>query len=211
MKTNDILDISSAGRNAGGMTLRALARLLAAHPVVGAGIALVLRSELGAAPWEVFHAGLAHTTGLSVGTAAGATAIAAIALAAAAGVRPGLATLINAVLLGVCIDAALAVLPAAGSLAAASGYLAAGIAALALGTGLYMSAGLGSGPRDSLMVAVARTCRWSTARARAILELTAVIAGVLLGGRAGAGTLIYAAAIGPAAQWSIQLFAEDPA
>src|SRR6516162_8279633 len=105
------------------MTLRALARLLAAHPLVGAGIALVLRSELGAAPWEVFHAGLAHTTGLSVGTAAGATAV-----AAAAGVRPGLATLINAVLLGGCIDAALAVLPVAGSLAAACGYLAAGIA-----------------------------------------------------------------------------------
>jgi uncharacterized membrane protein YczE len=178
---------------------------------VGAGIALVLRSELGAAPWEVFHAGLARTTGLSVGTAASATAIAAIAVAAAAGVRPGIATLINAVVLGGCIDVALAVLPTAGSLAAACGYLAAGIAALALGTGLYMSAGLGSGPRDSLMVALARTCRWSTARARAALELTAVVAGLALGGRAGIGTLVYAAAIGPAAQWSIQLFAKDPA
>lgn len=59
------------------------------------------------------------------------------------------------------------------------------------------------------MVALARTCRWSTARARAILELTAVVAGILLGGRAGAGTLIYAAAIGPAVQWSIRLFPED--
>src|SRR3954470_13870578 len=107
------------------MTLRAFARLLAAHPVVGAGIALVLRSELGAAPWDVFHAGLARATGLSVGTATIATAIAAIAFAAGAGVRPGIATLINAVVLGACIDAALAVLPVAGSLAVACGYLAA--------------------------------------------------------------------------------------
>lgn len=193
------------------MTLRALVRLIAAHPIVGAGIALVLRSDLGAAPWEVFHTGLAHTTGLSVGTAATATAIAAIAIAAATGVRPGIGTLVNAVLIGACIDAALAVLPAAGSLPAAAGYLAAGIAAIALGTGLYMSAGLGAGPRDSLMVGLARTRRWSTARARAAVELTAVLAGLALGGRAGAGTLIYAAAIGPAAQWSIQLFAKEPA
>lgn len=193
------------------MTFRALARLIAAHPIVGAGIALVLRSELGAAPWEVFHTGLARTTGLSIGTATTATAIAAIAIAAATGVRPGIGTLVNALLIGACIDAALAVLPTAGSLLAAAGYLAAGIAAIALGTGLYMSAGLGAGPRDSLMVGLSRTCRWSTARARAAVELTAVLAGLALGGRAGAGTLIYAAAIGPAAQWSIQLFAKDPA
>jgi uncharacterized membrane protein YczE len=193
------------------MTLRALARLLAAHPVVGAGVALVLRSELGAAPWDVFHAGLAQATGLSVGAATAATAIAAIAVAAAAGVRPGIATLINAVVLGACIDAGLAVLPVAGSLAAACGYLAGGIAALALGTGLYLSARLGSGPRDSLMVALERASRWSTARSRAAIELTALAAGLVLGGRAGIGTLIYAAAIGPAAQWSIQLFQKDPA
>jgi len=59
------------------------------------------------------------------------------------------------------------------------------------------------------MVALARTCRRSTARARAAIELPAVLAGVLLGGRAGAGTLIYAATIGPAVQWSIRLFPED--
>jgi uncharacterized membrane protein YczE len=118
---------------------------------------------------------------------------------------------VNAVILGGCIDAALAVIPGAPSLAVAFGYLAAGIVLLGLGTGLYLSARLGSGPRDSLMVAVARYQRCSIARARVAVELTALLGGLMLGGRAGAGTLVYAAAIGPVAQWGIHLFAKDSA
>ena len=103
------------------MTLRAFGRLLGAHPIVGAGIALLVRSDLGAAPWDVFHVGLAHATGLTIGAATSATALAAVVVALAAGVRPGVGTLVNAVILGGCIDAALAVIPTASSLAAASG------------------------------------------------------------------------------------------
>ena len=88
---------------------------------------------------------------------------------------------------------------------------AAGIVLLGLGTGLYLSAELGSGPRDSLMVAVARYQRCSIARARVAVELAALLGGLLLGGRAGAGTLVYAAAIGPVAQWGIHMFAKDSA
>lgn len=192
------------------MELRAFGRLLGAHPIVGLGIALILRSELGAAPWEVFHVGLARATGLSVGAATSATAVAAVLVALVAGVRPGIGTLVNAVILGGCIDAALAVLPAAPSLALALGYLAAGIVLLGLGTGLYLSAELGSGPRDSLMVAVARYRRWSIARARVAIELAVLVGGLLLGGRPGAGTLVYTAAIGPVAQWGIRMFAKVP-
>jgi uncharacterized membrane protein YczE len=193
------------------MQLRAFARLLAAHPIVGASVALLIRSELGAAPWDVFHVGLARTTGLSVGAAATATAVTAVVAARAAGIRPGLATLVNALILGACVDAALAVLPPAPSLLAAAGYLAAGIVLLGLGTGLYLSAELGSGPRDSLMVALVERRRWSTARARLTLELAVLAAGIALGGRAGAGTVVYAATIGPVAQWGIRLFAREPA
>jgi uncharacterized membrane protein YczE len=119
--------------------------------------------------------------------------------------------LINALILGACVDAALAVLPPAPSLLAAAGYLAAGIVLLGLGTGLYLSAELGSGPRDSLMVALVERRRWSTARARLTLELAVLAAGIALGGRAGAGTVVYAATIGPVAQWGIRLFAREPA
>jgi len=194
-------------RHRGCMELRALGRLLGAHPIVGGGVALLLRGDLGAAPWEVFHGGLARATGLSVGTAATATSVAAVLVALFAGVRPGVATLVNAVILGGCIDAALAVIPAAPSLAAGACYLATGILLLGLGTGIYLSAELGSGPRDSLMVALAQRRSWSIARARIVVELAALTAGIILGGRTGAGTLIYAAAIGPAAQWGTRLFA----
>jgi uncharacterized membrane protein YczE len=132
-------------------------------------------------------------------------------VALVAGVRPGIGTLVNAVILGGCIDAALAVLPAGPSLAVAVGYLAAGIMLLGVGTGLYLSAELGSGPRDSLMVAVARHPRWTIARARVAIELAVLVGGLLLGGRAGAGTLVYAAVIGPVAQWGIRMFAKVPA
>jgi uncharacterized membrane protein YczE len=192
------------------MKLRALGRLLGAHPIVAVGIALLLRSDLGPAPWEIFHVGLARATGLSVGAAASATAIVAVLVAFVAGVRPGVGTLVNAIILGGCIDAALVVIPIAPSLAIASGYLAAGIVLLGLGTGLYLSAELGSGPRDSLMFALARRRHWTTARARGTLELAALLGGLILGGRAGAGTLVYAAAIGPVAQWGIRLFAKEP-
>lgn len=192
------------------MTLVALVRLLAAHPIVAAGVALLIRSELGAAPWDVFHVGLAQVTGISVGTASMAVAAGAVAIAWSAGVRPGFATLVNVLLLGACVDAELAVLPSAGSAVVAGGYLVAGIAALSVGTGLYLSAELGSGPRDSLMVALVVRRRWSPARARVALELTVVAAGIVLGGRAGIGTVLYAIAIGPAVQCGIRMFAKEP-
>ena len=191
------------------MVVRALGRLLGAHPLVGAGVALLIRSDLGAAPWDVFHVGLARATGLSIGTATTVTAVAAVLVALAAGVRPGLGTLVNALIIGLCVDAALALVPGSPPLWLAAGYLAAGIVLLGLGTGLYLSADMGSGPRDSLMVALARRRGFGTGRARVAIELSALGAGLALGGRAGAGTLVYAAAIGPVAQRCIQLFAQE--
>jgi uncharacterized membrane protein YczE len=192
------------------MEIRALARLIAAHPLVGVAVALLMRSRLGAAPWDVLHVGLAHVIGVSVGTATGVTAIAALVIARAVGVRPGLGTLVNAVCLGFCIDGALAVLPNAPALLGPL-YLVVGILLLGLGTGLYLSANLGSGPRDSLMVALSRRRGWTLRRARVAIEIGALGVGLLLGGRAGVGTVVYALSIGPVAQWSIAFFAAQRA
>jgi uncharacterized membrane protein YczE len=193
------------------MEMRALGRLIAAHPPVGVAVALLMRSRLGAAPWDVFHTGLARVSGLSVGTATGVTALVALLVARAVGVRPGLGTVVNAVCFGFCVDAALALLPSAPTPLISVIYLAVGILLLGLGTGLYLSAGLGSGPRDSLMVALSRRRGWTTGRARVAIELGALGLGLLLGGQAGIGTLVYALSIGPVAQWSISLFEEHRA
>lgn len=191
------------------MTLSSVLRLLAAHPVVGLGVALLIKSDLGAAPWDVFHVAFAGVSGLTIGMAAIATAIIAIAVAFALGVRPGLSTVTNAVLLGPCVDAALAILPTSPSITVSVGYLAAGIAALGLGTGLYLSARLGAGPRDSVMVALSRRPGWTLSRARIVLELSVLSIGLLLGGAVGIGTLLFALAIGPATQWGTHVFMKD--
>jgi uncharacterized membrane protein YczE len=184
----------------------AVGRLLVAHPVCGAGIALSIQSGLGAAPWDVFHIGLHRATGLSIGVATTATAVAAVLVALAAGVRPGWGTLVNALLIGACVDLALALVPAAPSVPLAAGYLAAAIVLIGLGTGLYLGARLGSGPRDSLMVALARRPRWTISSARVTIELGALGAGLLLGGPLGAGTVLYALTIGPVTRWGIEIF-----
>jgi uncharacterized membrane protein YczE len=158
----------------------------------------------------VFHLGLARVSGVSIGVATGATALAAVFVARALGVRPGLGTLVNAICLGFCVDGALAVVPVAPSWGRGAVYFAIGIMLLGLGTGLYLSAGLGSGPRDSLMLALAARPGWTTGRARVVIELLVLGCGLLLGGRAGVGTLVYALSIGPVAEWSISLFEEKP-
>jgi uncharacterized membrane protein YczE len=124
------------------------------------------------------------------------------------GVRPGVATAANALLLGLCVDGAYAPLPAARGAAAGLAYQAVGTALIGLGTGLYMSADLGNGPRDSLMVALARR-GWPIAAARASLEAGALAVGWLLGGPVGVGTVLFALAIGPITQWGITLFAKQ--
>jgi uncharacterized membrane protein YczE len=189
---------------------RAVARLLLALPIVGAGVAAVLRSGLGAAPWDVLHVGLAEVTGSSVGAATTLTAAAAVIVARRGGVRPGPGTLLNVVLLGLCVDAALWALPPAPTVVAAVAYLGVGMLLLGAGTGLFLSAALGSGPRDSLMLAIAGRRGFTLVRARTAVELAALALGLVLGGHAGPGTLIFATTIGPVVRWGITLFGEAP-
>jgi uncharacterized membrane protein YczE len=193
------------------MAILALVRLVTAQSLAGVAVALIIQSRLGAAPWDVLHVGLARLSGVSIGTATGATSIAALLIALALGVRPGPGTLLNAVWVGVCVDAALLLLPSAATVGLGALYLGAGILLLGLATGLHISAELGNGPRDSLMLALAQRRSWTMTRARLTLELGALAAGILLGGRGGPGTLLYALAIGPITQWSICYFREEHA
>src|SRR5262245_20405764 len=101
---NYILDISRAEHDIFTMDSRAIGRLIAAHPIVGAGVALGIKSGLGAAPWDVFHVSLARLGGISVGTATTATGLLALLIARVLGVRPGLGTLVNALVIGFCVD-----------------------------------------------------------------------------------------------------------
>ena len=175
-----------------------LARLLAGLVLFGAGDALLVASLLGNSPWTVFAQGVAVQTPLSVGVATIVTSFVLLLLWIPLGQRPGLGTILNAIVVGIAIDVTLLVLPGTAPLAVRAGEVLAGIALVGIGSGLYLSTVLGPGPRDGLMTGLHRRTGRPVALVRTAIELTALVVGVLLGGRFGIGTIAFALLIGPA-------------
>jgi uncharacterized membrane protein YczE len=162
----------------------------------GLSLTLLVRADLGLAPWDVFHQGVAEVTGLSLGTVIVATSFVVLTLWIPLRERPGIGTIANAILVGVGVDAFSAVLPQVDAMPARWVLLAAGVALNGVATGLYIGAGMGPGPRDGLMTGIAR--RGHPIRVvRTVLELIVLVAGIALGGSFGVGTIAYALAIGP--------------
>jgi uncharacterized membrane protein YczE len=157
----------------------------------------------------VLHDGIRQVTPLSFGAASVLVGVVLVLVALAYGVRPGPGTLANMVAIGVVADAMLAtgvggdldVLPLALRLAAVLG----GVGLVALGSALYIGAGLGSGPRDSLMLALSARTGVRVGLVRALIEAGALGAGWLLGGAAGVGTMVFVVGVGPAVELAFRL------
>ncbi|MEV7264652.1 hypothetical protein AB0N38_13980 [Micromonospora aurantiaca] len=188
--------------------VRRLTQLYAGLVLYGVSMALMIRSELGLDPWDVFHQGLARQTGLSFGTVTIAVGALVLLLWIPLRQRPGLGTVSNVVVIGLVVDATLTALPPGEGMPARVALLVAGIVANGAATGLYLGAGLGPGPRDGLMTGfVARHPRFSVRLVRTVIEITVLALGWLLGGTVGLGTVAYALTIGPLAQFFIPVFA----
>ena len=184
---------------------RRLVRLLVGLWVFGAGEALLVDSELGNSPWTVFAEGVSVNTPLSVGAATVAASFVILLIWIPLRQRPGLGTVANAVLVGVAIDVTLLALGGTPPLGVRIGELLAGVALVGLGSGLYINAALGPGPRDGLMLGLhARTGR-PIGPLRAGIELSALAVGALLGGTFGVGTVAFALLIGPAVAFSLRI------
>jgi uncharacterized membrane protein YczE len=189
-------------------------RLFAGLWLFAAGVVLGLRAGLGVAPWDVLHDGIRRVSPLSFGTATILVGVVLVAVALAAGIRPGPGTLANMLAIGVFADAMLAT-GIAGDLDARPLPLrllavAGGVGLVALGTALYIGAGLGSGPRDSLMLALSARTRLRVGVVRALIEGSVLVVGWLLGGAAGVGTVLYAFGIGPAVELAFRLLRVQP-
>ncbi len=157
----------------GTVPARRLTQLYAGLVLYGLSMALMIRSELGLDPWDVFHQGLARQTGLSFGTVTIAVGALVLLLWIPLRQRPGLGTVSNVVVIGLVVDATLAVLPPGEGMPARAAMLVAGIVANGAATGLYLGAGLGPGPRDGLMTGfVARHPRFSVRLVRTSIEVT---------------------------------------
>lgn len=177
-----------------------LARLLLGLWLYGLAIALMIQAAVGAAPWDVFHLGLVRHLPGSFGMAMVATALAVLLAWIPLRQMPGLGTLANTFLLGPFADLHLLWLPAPDGLALRWAYLLAGVVVCAFATALYVGAQLGPGPRDGLMTGLARRTGWSIRRVRTGIEIFVLGAGILLGGTAGLGTLVFAFGVGPLTQ-----------
>jgi uncharacterized membrane protein YczE len=124
---------------------------------------------------------------------------------------PGLGTVLNAIIIGVSIDVTLALLPHIHVLAVRWAALLCGIAIVGLGSGLYLTAALGPGPRDGLMTGLHARYGWPLAAVRTGIELSAVTAGFFLGGTVGAGSLLFALLIGHAVALGVRRIAPHAA
>ena len=179
-----------------------------------AGIVALLESELGLSPWDVLHQGLARHTPLTYGTANIVVGLAVLALAAVLGARIGPGTVANAVLIGLFIEV-LIHLEAVNDLseqglAVRWTLLVAGIGLVAVGSAFYLGAAMGAGPRDSLMLVLTARSRMRIGLVRTLLEASVVVAGALLGGTVGVGTIAFALLIGPALEASFWLIERTP-
>ncbi|WP_165950343.1 hypothetical protein [Actinomadura sp. GC306] len=176
---------------------RRLVQLYVGLAFYGLSIALQVASALGNNPWDVLHQGLSRRFGLSIGAWIVITGALVMLVWIPLRQRPGIGTVSNAVLVGVFADLFLWLLPVPEAAAARWAYLVAAVLVGGFATGCYIGAGLGPGPRDGLMTGIAARGRHSLRVVRTGIELTVLAGGWLLGGTVGAGTVLYAVAIGP--------------
>jgi uncharacterized membrane protein YczE len=173
------------------------------------GILCFLEARLGLPPWDVLHQGIARKSPLSFGAANEVVGVIVLAIAWSLGARIWIGTVANAVLIGFFIIL-LQPLHAVQSLSDWAlgprvALLALGLVCFGVGSAFYIGANLGAGPRDSLMLVGSKRTGIRIGLMRAMLEITVLVIGVVLGGKVGLGTVAFAALIGPSVEASFWL------
>jgi uncharacterized membrane protein YczE len=185
---------------------RRLVQLYLGLTLFGVSTALLLRAELGLEPWGVLNQGVSELTGLTVGVVSILVGALVLLLWIPLRQRPGLGTVSNVFVVGLTMDATLFLVPDADGLAARWLLLLSGLVLNGAASGLYIAAGFGAGPRDGLMTGLHSRTGRSIRLMRTAIEVVVVLTGFALGGTVGAGTLLYALAIGPLVQFFLRLF-----
>jgi len=180
----------------------------------GLGVVLILESRLGLSPWDVLAQGLSKHSPLSFGVATIAIGVVVLCIAWSLGGKPGVGTVANAVLVGTFIQLLSSIDAIDGlsdhGLATRIPLLLVGVALIGPASAFYIGADLGAGPRDTLMLVGAARTGMRIGIVRAALELTALAAGIALGGTFGAGTVLFALLVGPIVEASFALLERTP-
>lgn len=174
--------------------------------IYGIGLAMMVDAGIGIAPWDVLAQGISKQTALSFGQSTVAVSAIVLLLWIPLRVKPGLGTVMNAIFVGLFADAAMPFIPET------SGYLqqlmlfVLGMVVVSFATGLYISCGMGKGPRDGLNVGLSQKLNQPFWKARTLVEIAVVTVGFALGGQVREGTLIFALAIGYLNQIGMRIF-----
>jgi len=183
--------------------LRRGIQLIGGLLLYGFTMGLMVRALLGLDPWDVFHQGVMKLLGdhLSYGTVITCVSVIVLLLWIPLRQRPGIGTIMNALIIGWTTDLTLTIVPHTDLPAVRIPLLAVSIVGNALAGALYIGAGLGPGPRDGLMTGLVARGVGSIRVVRTCIEVAVLVIGWLLGGLFGIGTILYALTIGPLLHW----------
>ena len=190
-------------------SVRRLTRLNIGLMFYGLGLAMIVEAQIGLPPWDVFAKGISIQLGITYGIAS--VIVSALVLIAwiPLKVKPGIGSILNAILIGLWSDVFIPHIPKLESYWANLGIFLLGMVIVATATGIYITSYLGSGPRDGLMIGTQKLLGWPLWQIRTMYEVLVLIIGWLMGGQVREGTLIFAVCIGVLMQWSLKLFKYD--
>ncbi|PKM54278.1 MAG: hypothetical protein CVV00_08920 [Firmicutes bacterium HGW-Firmicutes-5] len=190
-----------------------LLRLILGLFLFALGIVLCMNAQVGYAPWEVFHAGIAQALGMKIGMVVIVSGFGFAIIGIIFGEKIGIGTLLNVLLIGTFMDVLIAadILPVMEHFILGVLMLILGLFIIALGSYFYIGSGFGAGPRDNLMVVIRKKTKLPIGICRGMVELTAFFIGWRLGGMFGVGTILSATGIGYCIQTTFKVLKFDPA
>lgn len=209
-RRRELADLGPIAQLRAGRLGRRLPQLFIGLILYGFSLALMVRSVLGLAPWDVLHSGFIQHVPITLGQAVILFSFVVLLVWIPLKEKPGLGTIANAILVGISADATLVLLGPQEGWAVRVALLVVGVVGNGIATAMYIGAQFGRGPRDGLMTGLARCTGRSIRLVRTGLEVAVVLIGLALGGALGIGTVVYALAIGPLTQaflpfWTVSL------
>ncbi len=192
-------------------SLLTLGRLFLGLFLYAVGIVLTINANLGLSPWQVFHQGVSKHIGITMGQASITVGFIFVILDWILGEKLGIGTICNMIFIGVFIDVLMLnnLIPVFSNLFAQVLMMILGMFVIGVASYFYIGAGLGSGPRDGLMVALTKRTKKSIGFIRNSIELSVLTIGYMLGGTVGVGTLIMVIGLGYFVQFTFKLFKFD--
>jgi len=192
-------------------TLLSLIRLFIGLFLYAVGIVFTINANLGLSPWDVFHQGISKLTGITMGQASIIVGLLIVILDWLLGERVGVGTVLNMLFIGIFMDLLMLnhLVPIFNNIVARAIMMILGMAIIGIASYFYIGAGLGSGPRDGLMVSLTKKTNKSVRFIRNCIELTVLVIGYTLGGTVGFGTLIMVVGGGYFVQFAFKIFSFD--